>query len=237
MADPSTWTVLPHGPIQQLAENLWHVSGHLSFGTLERAMTVARRADGKLVVHSAIAMNEAEMKSLEGLGDLAYLVVPNGYHRLDAAKYKARYPRLQVYAPKGSRKRVEELVVVDGTYESFPADRDVALERLEGVGGIEGVMRVRSEDGVSLVFCDAVFNMDKKEDLFGWLFTTLLGSAPGPRVSRLAKLALVKDKSSLRAELERLAETKDLERVIVSHEKVASGPDARTTLLQAATFL
>ncbi|MEO8796699.1 MAG: hypothetical protein ABI551_02340, partial [Polyangiaceae bacterium] len=236
MADPSTWTVLPHGPIRQLAENLWHVSGNLSFGTLKRAMTVAKRADGKLVVHSAIAMNEAEMKSLEALGELSYLVVPNAIHRLDAAKYKARYPHLKVYAPRGSRKKVEEVVAVDGTYEDFPADDAVALDRIRGVGGAEGVMRAHSNDGVSLVFCDAVFNMDKKEDLFGWLFTTLLGSAPGPRVSRLAKLALVKDKKLLRAELERLAETPDLERVIVSHEKIASGPDAKRTLLQAATF-
>ncbi len=98
-------------------------------------------------------------------------------------------------------------------------------------------MHVRSKDGVSLVFCDAVFNMDKKEDFAGWLVTTILGSAPGPRVSRLAKLALVKDKKKLRANLEQLAETPDLVRVIVSHEKVASGSDAKKTLVQAATFL
>ncbi|HEX2674441.1 MAG TPA: hypothetical protein VHM25_26380, partial [Polyangiaceae bacterium] len=68
-------------------------------------------------------------------------------------------------------------------------------------------------------------------------FTTVMGSAPGPRVSRLAKLAFIKDKKALRSDFERYAELPNLVRVIVAHEKVASGADARASLLQAATYL
>ena len=64
-----------------------------------------------------------------------------------------------------------------------------------------------------------------------------MGSAPGPRVSRLAKAALVKDPAALRRDLERLAETPRLARLVVAHEKVASGPDAASALRQAATCL
>ena len=53
---------------------------------------------------------------------------------------------------------------------------------------MEGVLSVKSADGVTLVFNDAVFNMDRKRDPLGFLFTTVFGSAPGPRVSRLARL-------------------------------------------------
>jgi len=37
--------------------------------------------------------------------------------------------------------------------------------------------------------------------------------------------------------LERLATTPDLQRLIVAHEKVASGPDAANALRTAATYL
>jgi len=98
-------------------------------------------------------------------------------------------------------------------------------------------MWVRSVDGATLVLNDCVFNMDVKRDLPGRVFTTLLGSAPGPRVSRLSKLLLVKDKPLFRGELERYAGVPELVRLIVAHEKVARGPDARAALLQAATYL
>ena len=82
-----------------------------------------------------------------------------------------------------------------------------------------------------------MFNMDRKKDLLGNVITTLLGSAPGPRVSRLAKLVFVKDKKALRADFERYANLPDLVRVIVAHEKVASGAEAKRALNAAARYL
>lgn len=231
------WDVLPHGPIEKLSENLWWVNGSLKGMTLKRVMAVARRGDGKLVIHSAIAMNETQMRELEALGEPAYLIVPNRGHRLDAPRYKKRYPGIKVYAPRGGRKGIAEKVTVDGAYEDFPADDVVRLETLRGVNEEEGVMTVRSADGVTLVFNDVIMNMDPKKDLLGNVITRLLGSAPGPRVSRLVKLVFVKDKPALRSDIERLAGTKDLVRVMVAHEKVAHGPDAEATLRRAATYL
>jgi hypothetical protein len=89
------WHVLPHGPLERLAENLWWVQGSLRGMSLKRVMTVARRTDGELVIHSAIAMTEDAMRELEALGEPAFLVVPNRGHRLDAPAYKRRYPSLR----------------------------------------------------------------------------------------------------------------------------------------------
>lgn len=233
----SDWKVLSHEPVQQLAENLRWVSGALPGMSLKRTMTVARLADGRLVIHNAIALDEASMAALEAWGTPSFLIVPNGWHRLDAPAYKARYPQLRVYGPRGSRKKIEEVLPLDGTCEDFPAGESVTFEPLNGVAKSEAAMLVRSSDGVTLVLTDAMFNMDRKRDVFGFLFTTALGSAPGPRVSRLAKLAFIKDKKALRADLERFAELPGLVRVIVAHEKVASGGDAKAALLQAATYL
>jgi hypothetical protein len=231
------WKVLEHGPLEQLADNLWWVSGALPDMTLRRTMVVVRREDGTLVVHNGIAMREETQQQLESLGTPSILIVPNGWHRLDAAAYKKRYPALRVFAPAGARKKVEEAVPVDGAYEQFPADSTVRLETLHGMKEAEGAMIVTSSDGTTVVLNDAVFNMDKKRDFWGRLYTTVLGSAPGPRISRLMKLIAIKDQRAFRSDLERYASLPDLVRFIVAHEKVAHGPDARAALEQAATYL
>lgn len=233
-----TWRVLPHGPLVPLAENLRWVWGSLPGMSLRRNMTVARLSDGRLVIHNAVALEEPTMRELEAWGTPAFLVVPNGVHRLDAKIFLDRYPSLSVIAPRGSRRKVEEVVKVDATYDQVDlGDESVRFEPLGGVADAEGVMIVRSDDGLTVVLNDAVFNMDRKRDPLGFFFTTLLGSAPGPRVSRLAKLVFVKDRKALRRDLERLADLDGLTRLVVAHEKVAHGPDAVTALRRAATYL
>jgi len=231
------WRVLPHEPIEKLAENLWFVRGSLPKMSLKRTMVVARQADGRLVIHNGIALGPVAQAELEAWGTPTTLIVPSGIHRLDAPAYKARYPQLRVLTPRGARKKVEEVVAVDGTYEDAVLDDAIRFEMLHGVGDQEGAMIVRSADGLTVVLNDAMFNMERPKDLLGNAITAMLGSAPGPRVSRLAKLALVKDKKALRADLERYAALPQLVRVIVAHDKVASGPAARNALLAAAAYL
>ncbi|MET0385396.1 MAG: hypothetical protein ABW321_05530 [Polyangiales bacterium] len=233
----STWTVLDHGPIHKLSDNLWWVQGALPGMSLKRVMVVVKLGDGRLVIHNGIALRPAELEELERWGTPAFLLVPNQGHRLDAPAFKARYPQLKVLGPRGGRTKIEEVIKLDGTYEDFPADPHVRLEMLPGVGDGEGAMIVKSGDGTTVVLNDAMFNMDRKRDVLGFLFTTILGSAPGPRVSRLSKLLFIKDKRALREQFARYAEIPDLVRVIVAHEKVASGADARASLQAALRYL
>jgi hypothetical protein len=231
------WKVRAHGPLLTLADNLLWAQGAVPGMSLKRSMVVVRLSDGRLVIHNGIALEAAYMAELERFGTPAFLIVPNGGHRLDAPAYKQRYPALRVFAPQGSRARVEQVVPVDGVYEDFPNSDVLRLETLNGVAETEGALIAQSGDGVSVVLNDCMFNMDRKRDPLGFLFTTLMGSAPGPRVSRLAKMMFIKDKKALRADFERFAELPNLVRVIVAHEKVASGADARASLLQAASYL
>jgi hypothetical protein len=233
----SSWTVLRHGPLERLSDNLWRVKGALPGMTLERVMTVVRRSDGTLLLHSPIALDEQHQAELDALGRVAVLVVPNGGHRLDAPAYKQRYPQALVFCPPRAREPVEQVVAVDGTYRDYADDGVLRFEVLDGVAEAEGALLVRSHDGVSVVLNDVVMNMDKKKDLLGYLFTTVLGSAPGPRVSRLVRLVYVKDQPALRAHLERLAALPGLVRLIVSHENVAHGDGAAAALREAATYL
>jgi hypothetical protein len=233
------WLVREHGPFERLTENLARVTGSLPGMSLRRTMTAVRRESGELVIHSAIAVDDKVLRELEAFGVPTYLLIPNRGHTLDAAAYKRRYPALKIFTPRGGIKTVEDKIKapVDGGYEDFPSDDEVRLSTLHGVADGEGAMLVRSADGTTVVLNDAVFNMDRKRDLLGFLFTSVLGSAPGPRVSRLAKLLYVKDQGALRKDLLAFAEIPDVQRLIVAHEKLAQGPDARAALERAASFL
>jgi hypothetical protein len=231
-----TWKVLPHRPIEVVADNLWRVEGKLADMPLKRVMTVVRRHDGQLVVHNAMALDPESMARLDAWGPVTWLIVPNGWHRLDAKIFKDRYPQARVLCPAGATKKVAEVVPVDGSYADFPIDRDVAFETLDGCREFEGVMIVRSPDGVTLVFNDAVFNMGDIGGFQGWILRNVTQSIGGPRVARLVKLFMVKDRARFREHLLRLADTPALQRLIVSHDRMEKA-DAAGALRTAASTL
>lgn len=231
-----TWRVLPHGPLQKLSARVWRAEGALPSMPLKRVMTVVKRADGALVVHNAVPLDEPSMKEIEAWGEIAWLVVPNGYHRLDAKVFQGRYPAARVLCPRGARAKVEEVVPVSGAYEDFPADDAVSFETLDGTRAFEGVVRVRDEAGTTLVLNDAVFNMPHLPGLQGVVLRYLTASSGGPKLSRVARLFLVKDKQAFRAHLERLAAIPDLARIIVSHHETIEREPGRVLREVAATL-
>ena len=217
-----TWQVLGHAPIDKVTDHLWMVRGKLPKMNLQRWMCVARMSDGRLVVHNAIALEEDAMKELEAWGTPAFIVVPNGWHRLDCAVFKRRYPEAKVMCPEGSRKKVEEVVQVDLTYDEFPDDDVVSFEHVEGIAKAEGVMTVRSGDGdTTLVFNDLLFNVPHQSGFSGFVFR-MLGSTGGPKVTRIFRMFAVKDKKAVRANLERLGATENLVRVVPGHGYVVT---------------
>lgn len=230
------WTVLPHDPLETLEDGLWRVEGSLPGMPLRRVMTVARRADGGLVVHNAMALDEAGMAALEALGPVAFLVVPGRFHRLDAPRFHHRYPQAKVVAPAGARASVEALLKVDLTYDEVPPDPQVTLRTLHGIGEREGVMQVRTPGGVTLVFNDALFNMPHVPGLKGALLRYVTKSSGGLRVSRLFSMLAVRDKAAFRADLETLAALPDLRRIIVSHHEVLANAPASALAAAAAAL-
>ncbi len=215
MAD-APWKVLPHGPLESLGPKLRVVEGGLPNMPLKRVMSLVRLDDGRLLIHNGIALNPATMAELERWGRPRILLVPNAWHRLDAPAYKARYPEIQIYCPDGARRRVAHVEPVDGVYDELPATAPAAVRYLDGVSRREGYVEISDGDGVSLVFNDAIFNLPHLPGMVGRIYRWI-GSSGGPRVTPLGRLTLVRDRQALRAQLERLAETPALRRVVVMH--------------------
>jgi len=213
-----TWQVFPHRPMEKLEPNLWRIEGDIPLQKGTRVMTIAKMRDGGLLIHNAIALEEALMKEIEAFGTPKVLVVPNGFHRLDAKVYKQRYPQLKVVAPAGSRKKVAEVLPVDADYASAPSDEDVKLHHWEGTKDIEGLLEVKSNGGSTVVINDVVNNLPKMTGLFGFL----LAPTGVPAVPRLSRWMMVKNKPAFAAHLQKIAAMPALKRVIVSHGAMIS---------------
>jgi hypothetical protein len=206
-----TWNVLPHRPIEKLSDDLWIVEGDLPHGPMPRTMTLVRLPDRRIIVHSAIALGERSMREIDEWGDVAFIIVPNDHHRLDPAAYRERYPKAQIVCPPGARSKIEEKVKVDAT------SLDVAGVRyamLDGSGDNEGYLALANG---TLVLGDIVMNLRPLRGFGGWLMNRMGFTGVVPKVVPATKKALVKDAAAMRAQLDALAKTPGLSRVIVAH--------------------
>ena len=105
-------------------------------------------------------------------------------------------------------------------YEQYPADADVELSHIPGLGEAEGAMVVHSSDGATLVLNDIIFNMPHQAGPIGWLMRHVTRSTGEPLISRIGRLLLVKDPHELRNWLLEQAERPDLRRLVVSHHEM-----------------
>jgi hypothetical protein len=212
------WKVLPHGRLYEIDQNILTVTGilHMPLTELPRRMTVARLADRRLVVFSAIALDESGMQTIESYGRPAFLVVPSDKHRLDAKIWKDRYPALEVVAPEGSRRKVEEVVPV-GTTEPRFNDPSVQFVTVPGTGRREAALLIHTPNGATLVLNDLVGNIRKTTGFGGWFLRRMKFAGDEPQLPRPVKWTMVDDKAALREQFLQWAALPTLRRILVSH--------------------
>src|SRR5262245_25342456 len=231
------WKVLPHGKLSQLDDNILTVVGEIRMPlmNLPRRMTVVRLSDGRLVVFSAIALDEEEMAALEAWGRPAYLIVPSDKHRLDARIWKDRYPQMQVVAPEGAREKVAETVPVDTTAPRFD-DPNVNFMTVPGTRGREAVLLVRTPNGTTLVLNDVVGNIQDASGVGGWLLRVAGFAGDEAQIPKVVKMAMIEDANALRAQLLQWSGIESLRRILVSHGRpIEENP--RETLRDLASSL
>jgi hypothetical protein len=237
MAAPhQEWTVLAHERPYALDDNILTVIGHIKMpaGDLPRRMTAVRLRDGRLVIFSAIALNEEGMSEVEAFGQPEFLVVPNDHHRLDAKSWKDRYPAMKVITPQGSRDKVAKAVPVDMSHVDF-GDRDVRFVTVPGTQEKEAALEVSSPSGLTLVLNDIIGNIRDAKGFGGWFLRMMGFAGDEPHVPAPIKAMLVKDKAALAHQLRHWATDHQLKRIIVSHgETIEEDPKAALLKLAAA---
>ena len=211
----SSWTshVLPHGPLTQLAPRVWQVTGTLKGNPLPRNMTLWKMDSGGLWVHSAVACDDATMTEIEGIGRPEVLVVPNGFHRVDARVWKERFPDIRVVSPEASRAKVEEKVKVDGLDTEVLG---VTTHTAAGVKDTEHVYEVDAGAGSALIMCDLLFNLPHLPGVSGFVLR-MLGSTGSFGITGVGKMLMMTDKKALKGWLLQESQEPDLALVCVSH--------------------
>ena len=231
------WNVLPHGKLTPMDDGMLTVEGRIKMPLMDlpRRMTVVRLHDSRLVVWSAIALDDAAMATFEAFGRPAFLVVPNDHHRLDAKAWKNRYPELKVIAPEGAREKIADVVAVDTTSPDF-GDPGVTFVTVPGTRAHEAALVVRRERGTTLVLNDLVGNIHAASGIDGWLLRLAGFAGDDAQIPRVVKMALVKDAADLRAQLLEWAELPGLRRIIVSHGDPIESEPQRTLRDLAASL-
>jgi hypothetical protein len=213
----SDWTahVFPHGDLLELAPGLWSVTGTLGRSPLPRTMVVYRLKDGGLLIHSAVALDEAGMAALEALGEPRVLVVPNRLHRSDAGVYKERYPELRVCCPEGARKAVEQVVAVDATSAELLPPLGITCHL---GGAFEHIYELPLHEGVALVCADSLFHVREHfPGLQGFVMRYITRSTGFFGVTGLGRMFLGKGIKPLKEWLLQQAARDDVRAFVVGH--------------------
>jgi hypothetical protein len=212
------WTVLPHGPLQEIDDGIVTVAGDipLPLGNFPRRMTAVRLTGGRSLIFSAIALPEEELAQIEALGHPSVMIVPNSAHRLDAHSWKEMYPDIRVIAPPGAREAVSEVVAVDSTSDDLD-DPQVHFCIVPGTDDTESALTVRRASGVTIICNDIIGHVRHPHGVGAHIMARLFGfGVSEPAVPRPVRRH-IRNPAALAAQLREWAAIPDLRRVIVSH--------------------
>ena len=229
MPQPFTrWKVLPHGKLTAIDADILTVVGDIPMpvGNMKRRMTVVRLRGGRLVVFSAIALDEAEMRALEDFGALAFLIVserPSSARRLGSGRIAipglhggGAGRRAQGRSPKWFPSTPPWPIS-----SAIPTSRPSALRERATA---RWRWKSAKPDGVTLVLNDIVANIRDAHGFGGWLLR-MMGFAGDEAHGPLpVKMTLLQDQAALAAQQRQWAGL-ELKRVMVSHgETIEADP-------------
>ncbi len=233
---PRPWIVTPHGPLEKLDDNLWALRSALPglprTAGFDRVMHIVRLADGRLVFHNAVPMDEPTLAELRAWGKPALLLVPHHLHAMDAHAFREKLG-LQVYTGPVSVDKVRRILPVDGTFDQLPKMDELRAFPLGGTKFGEFAFILQTGPRASVLFCDAVHNNARGSGFHGFMFNLMGFAGTAPKVPPFYKLRAVSDRAQLKADLLKLAATPGLQRLVFSHGAVVS-QDAPGALRAAA---
>jgi Domain of unknown function (DUF4336) len=211
--------------LRKIDTNIWVAEQPLKYFGLDvgTRMTVIRLENGNLLVISPIEVQGETIDQINEIGKVSYIIAPNLYHYLFAAKFKTIYPQAEFYAPPGLDLKRPELKI----------DRFLGKDNNEFSGEIEYLFfegfKTLALDGFSLlneyvffhpesqtlILTDTAFNFDESFSLTTRLVARAIGGYKKLSPSILEKFA-TKDKEKIKRSVTQVLKW-DFRRVIVAH--------------------
>ena len=218
------WTLLPHGPLRELAPGLLTVVGQIPMplGNFPRRMTVVGLERKRTAIYSPIALGDEQMERIEALGEPAFLIIPNGAHRLDLRPFHKRYPKAKIVTASRTKTAIAEAAEPVETKAAL--GKSAELITVAGTQEREIAMLVRHADGCSLVTNDLIGNVGHPKGAGAWVMSRLMGFGPKPRIPKGARKFFITDPKALAEQLRQWAAIEGLRRIVPSHGDVIDNP-------------
>ena len=207
--------------MQQLASTLWIADQPLRVAGLELGarMTVVRLPNDGLLLHSPISPTPELVDEVRSLGSVAALVAPNRFHHLYAAAWLEACPGTPLFVAPGLETKRADLPIAGVLSDAPEPVWNGTLEQTV-IRGLPLTNEVVFFHAMSrtLLATDLAFHIGPDRPALTRLAFRLSG-AYGRLAPTFLERALVRDRASFRASLERVLQW-PFERVIVAHGTV-----------------
>jgi hypothetical protein len=207
--------------LRPLAPDLWVVDRAQTFYGLPvgTRMTVIRLSNGRLLLHSPVALDEPLREQLDALGPVSFVVAPNRVHHLYAGDVKRVYPDARLWvAPGLERKRPDlafEAILGDEAPAEWRGEVDQAFFRGRPY---ENEVAFFHRASRTLLLCDLAFNFGPSSPAPTRLLMKLLRSYGRLAPSKLDPF-LIRDRRAAQESLRRILAW-DFDRIVVAHGDV-----------------
>lgn len=204
--------------LNPLAEGVWTDTAPVRILGMRLAatMTVLRLEDGRLLLHSPVAMTIERRAAVEALGPVAHLYAPNSFHHLHIGEWAAGFPSARLHAPAGLAKKRPDLRI-DRTHPGAAEPAFAGVVDELHVGGLrlgESVLFFRPAR--ILVVADLVHNIGRPRHLWTRLYARAMGFCDRVALSRMIRFTAVSDREALRRSLDEVLAL-PFDGVIVGH--------------------
>ena len=207
--------------LRELSRDLWIVDTQIRVAgaVLGTRMSVLRRPDGSLILHSPIEIDDALAEELEELGPIHDLIAPSRLHHMYLFGADRRWPGATTWAAPGLPRKRPDLVFDAVLGDRTPPQLADTLETCLFAGSpIASEVIVFHRASRTLIVTDLVFNIHQTPSLFSQLY--LRASKAWQRCAQTpAVRLLIRDREAARRSLERVFEW-DFDRLIMAHGEV-----------------
>jgi hypothetical protein len=215
--------------LKVVAENIWEVDHPFSIAGVKMGhrMTVIRRSDGSLLVHSPVKWDPTLGYELTALGPVKHVIAPSIMHDLHLEDWMTEYGQAETWCAPGLQIKREL------SNESQPWLPEVRHRVLDGIPRMNESMFLHVPSR-TLIVADLVFNIGPDLPLYSKIFWKLNGAFDRLTPTRMFK-SMVKNRAAFKDSLEEVLAW-DFDRLIVGHGRnVNSG--ARDALYAAFLWL
>jgi hypothetical protein len=212
--------------LERLDEALWVAAAPQTFlgMHLGTRMTIVRRGDGGLVVHSPIALDDALRGEVEAIGPVRCVIAPNLYHHLYAGQWATAFPDVRLVGPKALADKRKDLKL-DAFLETAPdAGWQGTLEQVRIAGCMLHETVFFHAPSRTLISSDFVENFETSPHWLTRQYLKLADVHGKPGVSRPIRW-MFRDREQAKAAIETVL-LWDFERIVLGHGNVieARGP-------------